>query len=333
MFEYKSIEESQSEERNTGGWRRAWAKILGPVAAVAALTGCMQEVTSPAPSAIETQAPSPDGSPSPTENVEIEAIRKDLEDSPVIDGLVYKIEENEDGSLSGIYYYAADNPYGGVEGKKAGERLLTSQVKTETLGSDGQSIEPLREIGGVVLSKEVIRRMFEINDGYRGNPICVIPFDASSLNSDESVMVVYNRADGFVNSLGSIDVKFEGSLPLMCISFGRDEIVTDYVVRRGYSIDPEAILLCDSFALENEYAYGNDGAFYYESMIRLFGFLGDFDLDYSFDEISRKASVGNFNYGDKICNVEGDLRIVNAGGQVLEYPLLVGGELVFILAD
>ena len=115
MYKNKPIEDSQSEERNTGGWRRTWARILGPVAAVAALTRCMQEVTSPAPSAIETQAPSPDGSPSPTEEIEKSEIEKKFEMAPAIEGLNKEIQK-KDGIEKVVYLYEKGNPHGGERG-------------------------------------------------------------------------------------------------------------------------------------------------------------------------------------------------------------------------
>ncbi|MFA5675913.1 MAG: hypothetical protein WDA65_05240 [Christensenellales bacterium] len=318
MFEYKPIEDSQSEEGNTGGWRRAWAKIFGPVAVMAALTGCVQEVTSPAPSAIETQAPSPDGSPSSTEVIEKSEIEKKFEMAPVIEGLNKEIQEKDEEKRV-VYLFESDNPFGGTEGAYAGEY----SDKVDFYNDFGEIIDAnIRQ--AVVLVPEVVDYYLEFYRGYLEDRAAV-PLDISKLGKDERATFRYVEEE--VETGGVREkyvINFDGStLPLVCVGQGKEDLPIEYEIRnlpndptRGWMFDVNV----QTEGVEAEEFCGS----------RFYEYNGYFSV-HDTSENQWGTTFGPFEYGDKICDVTDELVITRGRAAPQDFLDIPGtGVMIFM---
>ena len=264
--------------------------------------------------------------PTPVSTPSLDPMQEKLQLAPEIDGLTKTIEE-KDGIQKVVYRYIADNPYGGAEGEYAGE--FKKEV-TEQYPDTGE----VKEVGGVVLELPIIRLLLERDYVVSNLRPCAIPLDVSSYDGEVSICVSGEGLEGLsvdnfsVDSFDgdvplhnpeiktsvfvtSVDVEFEGALPLICMGFGKEEIETNY------EFDPEKVkILYDRFSVGHEYIddfLQKDGVNIYgppqpEVVSRGFAYKGGLLIDTSslpVDPTCGDLVIGHFNFGEKICDVDG----------------------------
>ncbi|MDP2891921.1 MAG: hypothetical protein Q8O09_02150 [Bacillota bacterium] len=289
------------------------------------ITGCTQAaVTIPsasAPVTVSSSSPSTRANPIP-----IDPMVEKLALAPEIDGLTKEIRE-KDGIQKVVYLYKADNPYGGKTGEYAGEYRQNIIVSASRESGN-------YDCSGVLLASNVVKEMLILSNGngLSSLPVCAIPLDVTSLDSND-VINVYFKYDVDGNNMKSITVDFDGTIPLVCMGFGMEDIKPDYVIGSLHG-NGEKLCLFD-IIFKNDLAY-ESGHVRSECITRMFNFEGGLEIDVAslelYDEKINNVwyAVGQFNYGEKICDVTDKLVIFNRNEFNIGRSLIIGdNNLVF----
>jgi hypothetical protein len=274
----------------------------------------------------------------PVEDEE-EMVSKEMQEkfamAPEIDGL-YKDIQEKDGIEKVVYLYDADNPYNGVEDEYAGE------FKKEVMVENSETGE-MEEVGGVVLKPEIVKQLidevkpdsrFTYDDGIN---TFAIPLDISGMEV-EDIKISYMKNNK------EVKFEFDGYLPIICIALGREDIDSNYVLRKHQGENSYLIEdLVRNEAINEEYHRilnpWNDSREKYsldqDLVTRYIYFIGDFNINIKPTEVSEQINFGKFVYGEKICEVSSGL-ICTDWGLGIDYEedcLKIDDKLVFLCGN
>jgi len=278
------------------------------------LAACSAPAPAPAasPTTVATKAPTFEPTPTPEPTLD-PAIQEKLKIAPKINGLDKEIQK-KDGIWKVVYLYQEGNNYGGEIGEYAGEfkkEIIVTNPET------GKEIEIMTEdVGGVVLKPDVVKWWIDFVKPdsrfiyYEGTGTFAIPLDISGMNLDE-INISYSDENGAVPGyMQKMIFNFNGSLPIVCVSLGREDIDSNYILGKK---DNELYLM-ESLI---KHPGGNYDVLFplhngkssrdYNLATRYIYFSGDFNVDEkpidNYDEID----FGKFVYGEKMCEVDSAL--------------------------
>jgi hypothetical protein len=275
-------------------------KVAIFILAILFLAGCSANTPSPTGSLVATpnvssvdsialtQAtamPSPSLSPTPT----ISPMQEKFDLAPELEGLNKEIRE-KDGIEKVVYLYEADNPYGGVEGEYAGEFKKDVFI---TGVNEGAAFK--KEIGGIVMTPEVVRELIKTTSEEIHNAVMPMPVDISVLGSEDVVMSTENILGDYPYAIDNVVIKIEiegdASVDMVCVSLEEDSTY------RLFSDEYYGFKIENSYAGSSEWAdkRRDDSNISEEEWSSFLSFMGNIDTRYYNDGISAEV-----NYGDII---------------------------------